>query len=200
MATDITRVYICGPHSTGKTTLLNDLRPHVPELHVLHEVARGIIKSHGWCRDDYVPDKHPEVFKQLNVEILEAQIKLEREYSEQGKHFICDRAIDPIVYGQYYVGPEARDVMLGLPGLSGWLESLRRSLVILVAPHHEIIKDDSVRLTSSIEELRDFYNVFAAELNYQKIPYVALYDLDRKVRVERVLNELKKFQTSRTGF
>ncbi|KAH3733369.1 hypothetical protein DPMN_039795 [Dreissena polymorpha] len=63
----------------------------------------------------------------------------------------------------------------------------------------EIIKDDSVRLTSSIEELRDFYSVFAAELNYQKIPYVALYDIDRNVSIERVLNELKNFQTSQTG-
>ncbi|KAH3733354.1 hypothetical protein DPMN_039780 [Dreissena polymorpha] len=88
METDYTRVYICGLHSTGKTTLLNDFRPHVPELHVFHEVARGIIKSHGWCRCDFVPDKHPEVFQQLNVEILEAQIKLEREYTEQAKRGI----------------------------------------------------------------------------------------------------------------
>lgn len=87
------RIYICGPHSTGKTTLLNDLKPHLGNIKIVDEVARGIIKKHGWARDDFIPQKHPDVFQQLNEEILAAQIEKERSYSALGQggsfiHFI----------------------------------------------------------------------------------------------------------------
>lgn len=82
---DVIRIYICGPHSTGKTTLLNDLKPHLGSIKIVDEVARGIIKKHGWTRDDFIPNKHPDVFQQLNLEILAAQIEVERSYSALGQ-------------------------------------------------------------------------------------------------------------------
>ena len=85
LESDILRIYICGPHSTGKTTLVNDLRPHLGDITIVEEVARGIIKTHGWSRDDFRPDKHPDVFRQLNEEILIAQIETDKKYSSLGK-------------------------------------------------------------------------------------------------------------------
>ena len=79
------RIYICGPHSTGKTTLLHDLHPHLNGVKVIEEVARGIIRDHGWQRDEYLPDVHPETFLQLNREILEKQIQVDFACSDEGK-------------------------------------------------------------------------------------------------------------------
>lgn len=83
MKRSIQRIYICGAHSSGKTTLLNDLRPHLDDFKAVEEVARGIIKKHGWTRDDFLPDKHPEVFQQLNEEIVSAQIAIDIECTEK---------------------------------------------------------------------------------------------------------------------
>ncbi|WAR24370.1 hypothetical protein MAR_038039 [Mya arenaria] len=194
---DIVRIYLCGPHSTGKTTLMLDLEPHLPGVKVVEEVARSVIRNHGWKRDDFRPDKHPDVFRQLNFEILEAQIEVEKRFSEMNQDFICDRAIDPIVYCKFYVGPEARDRMFETPNIQQWIKRLQNSLIILVAPHKEIITEDSVRLASSFEELCQFYESFANELNVNEIPYIELHELDRQKRIDIVLKELVEFKEKR---
>ncbi|XP_052777026.1 uncharacterized protein LOC128214546 isoform X2 [Mya arenaria] len=174
-----------------------DLEPHLHGVKVIEEVARSVIKNHGWERDDFRPDKHPDVFKQMNYEILEAQIDVEKRFSEMNQDFICDRAIDPIVYCDFYVGPEARDGIFKTPNIQQWIERLRNSLVILVAPHKEIIIDDSVRLTSSFDELCRFYETFVKELNVNEIPYIDLCELDRQKRIDIILKELAEFKEKR---
>ncbi|XP_045157031.2 uncharacterized protein LOC123523414 [Mercenaria mercenaria] len=191
---DIVRIYICGPHSTGKTTLLNDLRPHIGNTEIVEEVARGIIRKHGWTRNDILPEKHPDVFLQLSEEILAAQIETGKKYASLGQDFICDRALDPIIYCGFYISEQAKEAMYGLDGMDQWLESLRKSLVILVSPHPECIHDDSVRFSSSIEELREFYAKFEKELHHNQIRYVKLTQLDRQERVRTVLRELSIFR------
>ena len=82
------RIYICGPHSTGKTTLLNDIVPHLTGIDVISEVARDIIRHHSWTRGQFLPDKHPDVFLQLNKEILQKQIEIDLNLSQtQGSFF-----------------------------------------------------------------------------------------------------------------
>ncbi|XP_045158352.2 uncharacterized protein LOC123524320 [Mercenaria mercenaria] len=191
---DILRIYICGPHSTGKTTLLKDLRPHIGNIKIVEEVARGIIKNHGWTRDDFLPEKHPDVFQQLNEEVLAAQIETDKKYTRLGQDFICDRALDPMIYCGFYIGEQAKEAMYRLDGMERWLESLRKSLVVLVSPHPECIHDDSVRLSSSIEELREFYAKFEKELQHNHIRHVKLTQLDRQERVHTVLKELTTFK------
>lgn len=71
---------------------------------------------------------------------------------------------------------------------------LRKSLVVLVSPHVECIQDDCVRLSSPIEELRNFYDMFARELQLNDIKYVKLTQLDRQERVDFVLGEIEKFK------
>lgn len=76
---EFVRIYISGAHSTGKTTVINDLRPHLPGVRVEMETARQIIKKHGWKREDFDPKQCPHIFEQLNSEILLANIKIEKE-------------------------------------------------------------------------------------------------------------------------
>ena len=41
------RVYLCGAHSTGKTTLLNDLMPALMQVQAYTNVARDIFHELG---------------------------------------------------------------------------------------------------------------------------------------------------------
>lgn len=86
------RIYISGAHSTGKTTVIHDLLPYLPGVRVEVETARRIINSHGWRRDDFHPDRSPELFEQLNREILLANIELEKE------NFVAQRGLGFFVF------------------------------------------------------------------------------------------------------
>lgn len=56
------------------------------------ETARRIINNHGWTRDDFHPDRSPELFEQLNREILSANIKIEKE------NFVAQRGLGFFVF------------------------------------------------------------------------------------------------------
>lgn len=188
---DSLKIFLCGPHSTGKTTLLNDVIQHYHGIKVIDEVARGIIRDFGWRREDFLPEEHPETFYKLNEEIIKRQICQDIEYSKNGKGFICDRALDPLVYVKFYLGEEARGRLLHIEGITEWLQRMRSSFVFLLAPHKEIINDDNVRLVSTIDELHKLYQAFEEELLYHNIPYCKITELDRNARVQSVLTEIQ---------
>lgn len=74
------RIYLSGAHSTGKTTILNDLKPFL-NVQFEEEIARGVIRKFGWKRDDFLPETQPENFLKLNEEILRRQIQTDEENS-----------------------------------------------------------------------------------------------------------------------
>ena len=80
----ITRIYVCGAHSTGKTTLINDLKPHLKNIRVEEEIARNIIRKYNWNRDDFLPDRNPGNFEKLNTEILMTHIEIDQENESKG--------------------------------------------------------------------------------------------------------------------
>ena len=79
------KIFLCGPHSSGKTTLLNDIIPHLSDIKIVDEVARGVIQRLGWTRDDFAPEKHPDAFFKLNSEIIKEQIQQDLVNSQDGK-------------------------------------------------------------------------------------------------------------------
>lgn len=188
---DSLKIFICGPHSTGKTTLLEDFIQHYHDIEVIAEVARGIIQDFGWKREDFLPEDNPENFYKLNEEIIKRQICQDIEYSKNGKGFIGDRALDPLVYVKFYLGEEARGRMLRIEGIGEWLQRMRSSFVFLLAPHKEIIQDDNTRLVSTIEELQKLYQAFEEELQCHNIPYCKITELDRNTRVQTVIREIQ---------
>lgn len=108
------RVFICGAHSTGKTTLVNAVGKEL-NLQVEAEVARKVIKDLNLRREDFDPMTNPSKFEELQERILEAQCKVEERNLGNGTPYIADRGIDPVVYALLYLGDGSMKRLLNLP-------------------------------------------------------------------------------------
>lgn len=108
------RVFICGAHSVGKTTLVDEIGKEV-NLHVEAEVARKVIKDLNLQREDFDPKINPAKFEELQEKILEAQCMVEGRNSKDGTSYIADRGIDPLVYALVYLGEDSMKRLLNLP-------------------------------------------------------------------------------------
>lgn len=98
------RVFICGAHSTGKTTLLRSLLSRLDHnFHAVHEIARGILEQRGQRADDFDPRENPREFYALQLEILEAQRRQDEKLTGENKRYISDRGLDPIIYCKMYL-------------------------------------------------------------------------------------------------
>ena len=75
---NLLRLFICGAHSTGKTTLLRELSK-ITTLFPINEVAREVMETLGISRDAMDPRKHPDVFEHLQREILRKQCQVEQD-------------------------------------------------------------------------------------------------------------------------
>ncbi|KAL3879088.1 hypothetical protein ACJMK2_031402 [Sinanodonta woodiana] len=120
----MTHVYICGAHSTGKTTLMHDLKSHL-RVKFVEEIAREIIREHGWSRNDHAPMINPHNFEILNFEILQRQILLSEEYDTQNMDTIFERCLDPLVYVELYIGPTTKTKLYDTPGLEQWIQRIK---------------------------------------------------------------------------
>ncbi|XP_062610934.1 uncharacterized protein LOC134272768 isoform X2 [Saccostrea cucullata] len=180
---DHLRLYISGAHSTGKTTIIQDLCPHLPGVRLEKETARRIIETHGWQRTDFHPERYPQVFEQLNTEILLANIKIEKD------NFLEKR--DPMAYTEMYLGPEALERIKHTKGLQQMMERLRTSVIFLIEPQPECISDDKVRLVSTLEELHTYTAYLKRLYDSLAIPYVTVDILDRRDRVSFILQCLQ---------
>ena len=101
------RVFICGAHSTGKTTLLDRLLSELDQnLVAVDEVARKIIAEQGWQRKDFDPKIHPDTFYELQLKILQEQLRKDKELCDKNTPYISDRGLDPIIYCKMYLGEE----------------------------------------------------------------------------------------------
>ncbi|XP_061182236.1 uncharacterized protein LOC133190557 [Saccostrea echinata] len=181
------RIYISGAHSTGKTTIIQDLCPHLPGVRVEMETARRIIEKHGWQRTDFHPQRSPQVFEQLNTEILLANIKIENDNFLEKRDFLCDRCLDPMAYVEMYLGPEAFERIKQTKELGHMIQRLRSAVIFLIEPQPECISDDKVRLVSTFEELCKYTTYLKRLYDSFAIPYVTVDILDRRERVSFIL-------------
>ncbi|XP_071140689.1 uncharacterized protein [Mytilus edulis] len=185
------RIYLSGAHSTGKTTILSDLKPFL-NVQFEEEIARRVIMKLGWKRDDFLPETQPENFLKLNEEILQRQIQRDEENSIMSKDFIADRCIDPLIYVQKYIGNEALRKFREIPGVLEWTDRLKTALIFVVKPQKECIVDDEVRLSPKLEELDAFHNSILREYKLLGIPVFEITELDRQKRKAFILEKIQQ--------
>ncbi|XP_063427271.1 uncharacterized protein LOC134710799 [Mytilus trossulus] len=185
------RIYLSGAHSTGKTTILNDLKPFL-NVQFEEEIARGVIRKFGWQREDFLPETQPENFLKLNEEIIRRQIQTEEENSFMSKDFIADRCIDPLIYVHTYIGDEALRKLREIPGVLEWTDRLKTAFIFVIKPQKECIVDDGVRLSPKLKELDVFHNSILREYKLLGIPVFEITELDRQKRKAFILEKIQE--------
>lgn len=185
------RIYLSGAHSTGKTTILKDLKDHL-NVRFEEEIARNVIKRLNWNRDEFLPDKCPEKFFRLNEEILRQQILIDETHFKSDSDFIADRCIDPIIYVQRYIGNTAKEKLFKMTGLKEWFDRLKTALIFVIQPHKECIVDDSIRFPPHFHDLTEFHNAIMTEYQELNIPVYEIVELDRHARHKFIMDKIMR--------
>lgn len=190
-------VYIIGPHSTGKTTIVKTLVEILEgEVPVIQEVARSVMQERGYSRIDVDSNDHERKFS-LQHDIFKAQVEKEVTFIRAGTAFVSDRsAVDPLIYLFHYSGREA---MNRIASTEEWRKvrdryaDTKQSLVILLSPVPEFLVDDNVRyMSKSLDDWHLLAANFRLFLVEEEIPFIEMGKdvLDIKDRVARVLLDL----------
>lgn len=190
-------VYVVGPQSTGKTTLINALAERLgPSIPVIKEVARRVMQEKGYTRED-VDSDDPERRFSMQKHIFTAQLEAENDLLESDKNtvFLSDRsAIDPIVYFAHYSG---NAMASRITSTSEW-ESCREryadkesSVIVLLLPVKKFLADDNIRYVATSEQ--DWYalaNAFRVFIKDEGISVLEIGEecCDIQDRVEMVLD------------
>ncbi|KAK3753723.1 hypothetical protein QZH41_013808 [Actinostola sp. cb2023] len=186
-----TRIFICGAHSVGKTTLAEALAVETG-FHLVSEVARTIIKEMGLKRDDYDPRSKPSQFKELQQLILASQAEIESRNDRLKRSYICDRAIDPVVYAMVYLGEKEAKDLLQQETTKQNITRYRSSLIFVIKPYPECISHDDVRLPPNMDELNVFTSTMENLLRELQIPYTLIDTLDLKERVQIIKEQIDR--------
>lgn len=150
-------VYVIGAQCTGKSTMVRDLEASLstmPDMtgrkspRIIREVAREVLKEHGFSRDDIT--LRPARALALQQHILKAQFEAETAAARgpDGPHwYVSDRSgLDPIAYTRVFVGDRPAQELLASPE---WMELERRmkdAVVVLCETNLGWLDDDGVRL------------------------------------------------------
>ncbi|KAM0345840.1 hypothetical protein ACHAPU_006194 [Fusarium lateritium] len=165
----VPNIYIIGPQSTGKTTIVNRLRDELEHWladksidppRVISEVARSVLIKHKYTANDITTST--DRCLALQKLTLEAQASAEREALQSSTWFISDRSgFDPLVYAQEYVSVEAVGERQEMPVWKEVEARMKASLIVVCEAGAPWLVDDGVRLMPNGEEawmklFRDF--------------------------------------------
>ncbi|KAL6898396.1 AAA domain-containing protein [Trichoderma evansii] len=190
-------IYIIGAQCTGKTSLVNALENAFQETTppaIVKEVARSVLKIHGFTASDITSD--PGRCLQLQTLILEAQFNAERKALMKNDWMISDRSgMDPIIYASRHIGSEAVKLMVSSDYWNELRDRMSQSLVFVCETVEDWLVSDGVRLMpKDLQDWTEYDGEFSrmldsAGVRYQIIPR-SMQDLED--RVAYVWSEWKK--------
>jgi len=194
-------IYIIGPQSTGKTTLVNALFKKLGgRVPVIQEIARHVMKEKGYSRTD-VDSTDPERRFAMQNDIFLAQLEHEENFLRADVNFVSDRsAIDPLIYLMQYSGTQMLNRIIRTTewqNVRKRYSDVKKSLIILLLPIEEFLVDDDVRyIAKSTQDWFSLGMTFQQFLSEQDIPAIELGEQcrDLEERVERVLRELQNWR------
>jgi nicotinamide riboside kinase len=179
------RIYVCGAHSTGKTTLARHIAKELG-LPLINEVARQVIAemelSFETLRVDVVRagEYQREVFKR--------QMEVEERYPGG---FVSDRTFDNLAYAARHsaVIPQLLDA-----DCMRYFAKVRESLVLYVRPHRECMANDGMREQVEWDEINRIDGILDFLLAWQQVPCIGVSELNMKDRVRTAMCAVKMYQ------
>jgi len=189
---DTKRIFLCGSHSVGKTTLADELakdKKYLGEFKRLHEVGRSALKLQNITRDDLSND---DIRYTYQFEVMRLQNEGERKL--EGSSYISDRGIDFLAYSKFYYKGE-KDIMKEMLEAPETRDSIMRykeanTFIFLIEPSKECLEDDSTRMVSPLKELQEFTSCFKDLFKELEIPYFIISTVPLQERVDFVLKSI----------
>lgn len=152
--TNVPNIYIIGPQSTGKTTLIHKIQgdlqlwlraTSIESPSIISEVARTVLKKHSYSAHDIQTSKTRCL--ELQQLILEAQAVAEKEALQTSSWFISDRSgFDPLVYAKRYVSLQGVQELQQLPAWNEVKDRMENALIVVCEAGTPWLMDDGVRL------------------------------------------------------
>lgn len=181
------RIYVCGAHSTGKTTLARHLAREL-NLPLINEVARQVIAEMELSFETLRVDI--ERAGQYQREVFKRQMQVEDRYPDG---FVSDRTFDNLAYAARH--------SLALPQiLDGdamrYFARVRDSLVFFVRPHRECMVNDGMREQVEWDEINRIDGIIDFLLGWQQIPCIGINELNMKDRIRTAMAAVKLYQRS----
>jgi len=205
----VPNIYIIGPQSTGKTTLINKLQSDlehrladtsIDKPQIISEVARTVLAKHKYSAED-IKTSTTRCFE-LQQLILEAQAEAEKKALKASSWFISDRsAFDPLVYAKRYAAPGAVAQLQQLPAWKEVKARMDTSLIVVCESGMPWLTDDGVRLMPGSEDewMQTFYSfcemLGELGLEYCVVPRTVLDISERAALVWARWNERRQSLT-----
>ncbi len=184
------RIYVCGAHSTGKTTLARHLAREMG-LPLINEVARQVMAELELSFESLRVNL--EQVASYQKQVFQRQMEVEERYPEG---FVSDRTFCNLAYA-------ARHSMI-LPELlddkaESYFERFRtESLVFFVRPHIECMANDGVRERVGWDEINRIDGILDFILGWKQIPCIGISELNMKDRVRTAMTAVRLYERSRS--
>lgn len=163
---------VTGAHSTGKTYLCGLLRDEL-SLPIIWEIARHILTEWGWSKNDLDCKVKYLAFSE---EIQSRQIHQEMHHVNAMSAFLSDRSLDFLGY-MYWKGYDESMIenVIKRPCVTAMIARHRSSLNVIIDPTEACLKNDGVRMNSSLDELHIINNLLMDKVFHKfKIPVLRI--------------------------
>lgn len=183
------RIYVCGAHSTGKTTLARHLAQELG-LPLINEVARQVMAEMELSFETMRVDLRQ--VSQYQREVFRRQIHVEERFPEG---FVSDRAFCNLAYAARHSNA-LPDLLASQEAQDYFVHLRRHGLVFFVRPHRECMQDDGFRERVAWDEINRIDGILDFVFSWQQIPCIGIGELNMKDRVRTAMTAVRLYQRS----
>jgi predicted ATPase len=180
------QIYICGAHSTGKTTLAKYISKKY-EIPMIAEVARQVLAEMEI--DFRTLRTNMDLLKQYQMAIFYRQIEEEKKH----KSFVSDRTFDSLAYAGRHGLEFVKALMESKVG-KDYFEKVKNSIVFFVRPDRVCLANDAGRETVIWDEIVSIDAIIDFLLTYLEVNAVGIAEQSMKRRIQTVQAILSPYE------
>lgn len=180
------KIYVCGAHSSGKTTLVRYIsKKH--NLPMITEVARKVLVESETPLERLRTDL--DLVDKYQEEIWNRQIVEEHNAFDS---FVSDRGFDNIAYAAEHSNLGSK--LFTGPKIDDYVREMKKGVIFFVRPDKRLLKEDSVRESPTWESVLRIDGMIKLLLEMHDMDYVPISTISMQERariVDFVINRLK---------
>ena len=179
------RIYVCGSHSTGKTTLARQVADRTG-LPFLNEIARQVIAERELTFE--VMRANVSLVNDYQEEVFKRQIK----HEEQHQSFVSDRCFDNLAYSARHT--EIFQTLMKRPAIKSYIKKVKNSLVFFIRPHPDLMMTDGFREQSNWNEIVRIDAMVEMLISWFDIPVIGITELNMRNRLRTAMSAVRWYR------